>query len=204
VRELLAMVELPDPQSVAARYPHELSGGMAQRVAIALALAGEPQLLIADEPTTALDMTVQAEVLALLRRLRERLGMAMVLVTHDWGVLADSCDAAVVMYAGEVVERAAVESLFAEARHPYTHALIASNPVFAAPGEPLPAIPGQVPAPADWPHGCHFAPRCPLALDACREEPVALEGDGGHVTRCLRAGELVADGARAAGRGVVE
>jgi peptide/nickel transport system permease protein len=204
VRELLAMVELADPQRVAARYPHELSGGMAQRVAIALALAGEPQLLIADEPTTALDMTVQAEVLALLRRLREQLGMAMVLVTHDWGVLADSCDAAVVMYAGEVVERAAVEPLFADARHPYTRALIASNPVFAAPGEPLPAIDGQVPAPADWPHGCHFAPRCALALDACREAPVTLEDDGGHATRCLRAGELVTDAARVVGRGADE
>ncbi|HMJ36705.1 MAG TPA: dipeptide/oligopeptide/nickel ABC transporter permease/ATP-binding protein [Baekduia sp.] len=188
---LLAMVDLPDPEQVVRRYPHQLSGGMAQRVGIALALAGEPKLLIADEPTTALDMTVQAEVLGLLRDLRERLGMAIVLITHDWGVLADVCDDAVVMYAGEVVEVAPVQSLFAASLHPYTRALIASNPLLARAGEPLPAIPGQVPAPGAWPAGCHFVPRCPLAVPACSGELVALGGPGGaHRTRCLRHEEL--------------
>src|SRR5215467_9945352 len=129
------MVKLPEPEDTFSRYPHELSGGMAQRVSIALALAGNPRLLIADEPTTALDVTVQAEILALLRDLRERLGMAIMLVTHDWGVLADLCDRAMVMYAGEVVEEATVREIYSSPRHPYTEALLAANPHLAPAGD---------------------------------------------------------------------
>jgi len=186
VLELLGQVQLPDPSLVARRYPHELSGGMAQRVAIARALAGEPQLLIADEPTTALDVTVQAEVLDLLREIQRERGMAILLVTHDWGVVADMCDRAVVMYAGEVVERADLLPMFREPRHPYTEALLASNPHHVVDAEALPTIPGSVPQPGEWPRGCHFHPRCTYATDACREAPIALEQIGSrHETRCI-------------------
>jgi peptide/nickel transport system permease protein len=174
VRELLTMVQLPDPDQVARCYPHELSGGMAQRALIAMALAGNPALLIADEPTTALDVTVQAEILALLRDLRDRLGMAIILITHDWGVLADACDRVVVMYAGQVVEQGALDDLYAAPRHPYTEGLLAANPRRATVGEPLPVIGGSVPAPAAWPSGCHFEPRCRYATAACTAGPVPL------------------------------
>jgi len=188
-RELLEAVRL-DP-AVARRYPHEISGGMAQRVAIAMALAGRPELLIADEPTTALDVTVQAEILDLLRRLQAETGMAVILVSHDWGVVADLCSRAIVMYAGEVVERAAVADVFAEPRHPYTAALLRSNPHGAVPGEPLPTIGGAVPAPHQWPVGCHFADRCPLATEACRAAPIEMVHLGGHrSSRCIRIDEL--------------
>ena len=176
VVELLKDVRLPDPAGVQAKYPHELSGGMAQRVAIARALAGEPAVLVADEPTTALDVTVQAGILDLLRELRERTGMALVLVTHDWGVVADTCDAAVVMYAGQVVERTDVRRVFAEPRHPYTAALLAADPNAAEPGARLPVLPGSVPAPGHWPRGCRFAPRCAFATaDCARPVPVTDE-----------------------------
>ncbi len=189
--ELLELVGLPDPAGVLRKYPHELSGGMAQRVGIALALAGRPKLLIADEPTTALDVTVQQQILDLLVELRARFGMALVLVTHDWGVLADVCDRAVVMYAGEVVEQATVDELYATPLHPYTRALIAANPHGAEPGVPLPSIPGQVPAPALWPVGCHFANRCPLAVEACRTAPIPMvEPEPGRESRCIRVDEL--------------
>ncbi|SMQ71187.1 peptide/nickel transport system permease protein [Plantibacter sp. VKM Ac-1784] len=185
--ELLELVGLPDPETVLRKYPHELSGGMAQRIGIALALAGRPKLLIADEPTTALDVTVQQQILDLLVELRARFGMALVLVTHDWGVLADVCDRAVVMYAGEVVEEATVVDLYERPLHPYTRALIAANPHGAEPGVPLPSIPGQVPAPVAWPAGCHFASRCPLALDACREAPIAMaHPEHDRRSRCIR------------------
>ncbi|HVV12145.1 dipeptide/oligopeptide/nickel ABC transporter permease/ATP-binding protein [Amycolatopsis sp.] len=187
--ELLELVRLP--ADVARRYPHELSGGMAQRVSIALALAGEPALLIADEPTTALDVTVQAGILALLRELRTRLGMAIILVTHDWGVLADLCDRALVMYAGEVTEQAGVEELYAAPRHPYTEGLLAANPRLAPAGDLLPAIPGSVPAPADWPPGCHFQPRCPYATTECGTGPILLtELGAGRVSRCIHSDEM--------------
>jgi peptide/nickel transport system permease protein len=186
--ELLQMVQMPDPAAIAGSYPHQLSGGMAQRVGIAAALAGEPDLLLADEPTTALDVTVQAEILDVLRDL----GMAVVLVTHDWGVLVDLCERAVVMYAGQVVEDAPIEQIVRRPQHPYTAALLQSNPHFARRGEPLPAIGGQVLAPTDWPVGCRFAGRCGLAEDACTLAPIRLgerpSGDGG--TRCLRAHEM--------------
>jgi peptide/nickel transport system permease protein len=190
--ELLAMVNLPEPREALSRYPHELSGGMAQRVSIALALAGNPRLLIADEPTTALDVTVQAEILALLRDLGSRLGMAIILVTHDWGVLADLCDRALVMYAGEVVELASVEGLYRSPRHPYTDGLLAANPHLAAVGDTLPAIPGAVPPPSAWPAGCHFQPRCAYATDECGTGIIPMaEPVPGRLTRCLHADRVV-------------
>ncbi|THG31594.1 dipeptide/oligopeptide/nickel ABC transporter permease/ATP-binding protein [Naasia lichenicola] len=191
-RELLASVRL-DP-AVADRYPHEISGGMAQRIAIAMALAGRPELLIADEPTTALDVTVQADILDLLRTLQEETGMAIILVSHDWGVVADLCSRAIVMYAGEVVERAAVSEIFAAPRHPYTAALLRSNPHGARPGEPLPTIGGAVPPPHEWPVGCHFAARCPLATEACRQAPIDMAHLPGHrSSRCIRIDALAAE-----------
>jgi peptide/nickel transport system permease protein len=195
VIELLDLVGLPDPEGVARRFPHQLSGGMAQRVAIACALAGRPRILVADEPTTALDVTIQGEILALLRRLQEETGMAIILITHDLGVVADLCSEVAVMYAGEVVEHATVERLFAEPAHPYTRALLASNPIVAEPGTELVSIPGTVPSPADWPVGCHFFDRCPVRLDACAAGPIPLLpvlGREEHDARCLRADELVA------------
>jgi len=183
---LLRLVRLPDPAGLLGRRPAELSGGMAQRVCVALALAARPKLLIADEPTTALDVTVQAEILAILRDLQDELGMAILLITHDWGVLADMCHRAVVMYAGEVVETASVEELYARPRHPYTAALLAANPHLARTGRPLPAIPGSVPRPGDWPAGCHFQARCPIAGPACGESPIPLTTTGPrHVARCV-------------------
>jgi peptide/nickel transport system permease protein len=195
--ELLRRVELPRPDEVARRFPHELSGGMAQRVCIALALSGEPKLLIADEPTTALDVTVQAEILDLLRTLREETGMALILVSHDWGVIADSCDDNVVLYAGEVVENASVDELFAAPRHPYTEGLLAANPHLSSEGE-FPSIPGGVPSPGEWPTGCRFAPRCRYVEADCLEGRVPLVSiNETHVTRCLhseRVGELIVRG----------
>jgi peptide/nickel transport system permease protein len=190
--ELFEQVRLPDPARVAKSYPHQLSGGMAQRVGIAAALAGDPALIIADEPTTALDVTVQAQILDLLREL-QRTGTAIILITHDWGVLADMCQRALVMYAGEVVEEADVAAMVTAPAHPYTAGLMRSDPHHGVPGEPLPALEGTVPAPADWPAGCHFADRCFLAEEACRTAPVpVLVLDGGaRRARCLRTKELV-------------
>ncbi|MEU6154429.1 dipeptide/oligopeptide/nickel ABC transporter permease/ATP-binding protein [Actinosynnema sp. NPDC047251] len=182
--DLVEAVHLPDPKGVLAKYPHQLSGGMAQRVAIARALAGEPSVLIADEPTTALDVTVQAGILDLLRELRERTGMALVLVTHDWGVVADTCDKAVVMYAGQVVERADVRRVFDAPRHPYTEALLAADPNAAAPGARLPVLAGAVPAPGHWPDGCRFAPRCAFATAECARPVAETVGHGGS-HRCV-------------------
>ena len=191
--ELLGMVNLPDPEDTLSRYPHELSGGMAQRVSIALALAGNPRLLIADEPTTALDVTVQAEILALLRDLRERLGMAIILVTHDWGVLADLCDRAMVMYAGQVVEAATVQEIYASPRHPYTEALLAANPHLAPVTGTLPAIPGTVPPASAWPTGCHFHPRCRYATTECGIGTIPVTALApGRLTRCIHADMLAA------------
>ncbi len=206
VLELLAQVGLPDPADVARRYPHQLSGGMAQRVSIACALAGRPRLLVADEPTTALDVTIQGEILALLRRLQHDTGMSIVLITHDLGVVADICDRVAVMYAGQVVETASAEELFTNPSHPYTRALLASNPIVAEAGTTLRSIPGTVPAPVDWPRGCRFADRCPLRIDACTDGPIRLEllpaGSVGpapadHAARCIRADELEAANRRA-------
>jgi peptide/nickel transport system permease protein len=191
--ELLTQVGLPNPEAVARRYPHELSGGMAQRVSIACALAGRPRVLIADEPTTALDVTIQGEILSLLRSLRDEQGMAIVLITHDLGVVADLCDRVAVMYAGEVVEDGTVEQLFSRPAHPYTRALMDANPIVATRGEPLKAIAGVVPAPAEWPVGCHFYDRCPLATLACSQGPIPLVtiGEGDRDSRCIHVDELI-------------
>jgi peptide/nickel transport system permease protein len=186
-RQLLARVHLPDPEIVGRRYPHELSGGMAQRVAIARALAGDPLLLIADEPTTALDVTVQAEILDLIRELQQDRGMAVLLITHDWGVVADICNRAVVMYAGQVVERAALTPLFQRPFHPYTEGLLAANPHHAPEAGVLPMISGAVPTAGQWPVGCRFHPRCPYATTACREQRISLQHPAAdRETRCIR------------------
>lgn len=170
---------------------------MAQRVAIAMALAGEPQLLIADEPTTALDVTVQAEILKLLRRLQVQRHMAMLLISHDWGVIATTCQRAYVMYAGHVVESSSVADMLDHPSHPYTVGLLNSAPRRAQPGQPLAAIPGTVPPPSDWPIGCHFAPRCHFATSECHEMPIPLiELAAGHDTRCIHHKELLAGGYR--------
>ncbi|GAA4157052.1 dipeptide/oligopeptide/nickel ABC transporter permease/ATP-binding protein [Leifsonia shinshuensis] len=192
--QLLTDVGIVDVPRVLKSYPHQISGGMAQRVAISLALAGRPKLLIADEPTTALDVTVQAEILALLRSLVAERSMSVILVTHDLGVVADLCDEVSVMYAGEIVESGSVRDVLLRPEHPYTMALLAADPHMAA--DPnglarLATIPGQVPAPADWPRGCRFADRCRFATIACRSivplEP-RLEGEGG--VRCVRRDEV--------------
>jgi peptide/nickel transport system permease protein len=192
------MVNLPNPADVARRYPHQISGGMAQRVAIALALAGRPELIVADEPTTALDVTVQAEIIALLRRLQAQMGLSIVLITHHWGVVAQLCERALVMYAGQIVEAGSVRRLYHDAAHPYTAALLAANPqralaLAATNGQlaQLPAIPGSVPVPRDWPVGCHFQDRCPFVTAECRDEPVPLVDVGdGHLSRCRHIGAL--------------
>jgi peptide/nickel transport system permease protein len=190
-RELMTRVRLPDPDVVARKYPHELSGGMAQRIAIARALAGEPELLIADEPTTALDVSVQSEILDLLRDLRDQTGMALILVTHDWGVVADACDRAMVMYAGEVVETADVRSLVRAPAHPYTQALLKSSSVGAAPRQLLPVIAGVVPMPGSWPTGCRFASRCEFTEDRCMSAPIPLVPiDEDSSARCVLVGAI--------------
>jgi peptide/nickel transport system permease protein len=164
---------------------------MAQRALIATALAAKPAVLIADEPTTALDVTVQAEILDLLRDLREQMGLAVVLISHDWGVIADSCDAALVMYAGEVVEEGAIDVVFDRPRHPYSYGLMASNPHYVGqPRTQLPSLPGSVPHIGDWPHGCRFANRCPFVTDECRDDPVELNLADDHWARCIHADEV--------------
>ncbi|WP_060888007.1 dipeptide/oligopeptide/nickel ABC transporter permease/ATP-binding protein [Streptomyces caniscabiei] len=189
--ELLEQVQLPEPHLVARRYPHELSGGMAQRVVVARALAGEPKLLIADEPTTALDVTIQVEILDLLRTLQRDRGMAIMLVTHDLGVVADMCDRVVVMYAGQIAERARVKDLFGHPHHPYTRALLASNPHSRHGSAVLPTIPGAVPMPGSWPQGCHFRPRCAHATEQCGSGGIPLlEIGASHEARCLYAHQI--------------
>ncbi|MGP6177755.1 dipeptide/oligopeptide/nickel ABC transporter permease/ATP-binding protein [Microbacterium sp. A196] len=197
-RTLLQNVGIVDTDAVLKSFPHHISGGMAQRVAIALALAGRPKLLIADEPTTALDVTVQAETLSLLRALIEDTNMAMVIVTHDLGVVADICDDVAVMYAGQVVESGSVVQVLDTPSHPYTKALLAADPhadTDVASRTRLATIPGQVPQPRDWPTGCRFASRCQFAVDACGE-PVTLTVpfDGSASVRCIRAEEIAATG----------
>ena len=193
--ELLDLVEIPAARQRLDEYPHQLSGGMRQRVMIAMALACNPLLLIADEPTTALDVTIQAQILALLARLRDDIGLAVLFITHNLGVVAEIADRVVVMYAGRVVEEGDVGPLFESPRHPYTRDLLACLPrrtLDAASGRPvgrrrLHAILGQAASPADVPDGCAFAPRCPLVQDACRAEaPPLFAVNGGHHSRCLR------------------
>ena len=184
--ELLARVGVDEPEKRLDEYPHQFSGGMAQRAAIAMALASEPKLLIADEATSALDVTTQSQVLDLLLDLRDEFGMAILLITHDLGVVAESCDRAAVMYAGQIVEVAEVAALFDAPRHPYTAALLAANPSSEAQVDRLPTIPGRVPLAGMWPAGCHFASRCRFARDECVRRPVPIN-DG---VRCVRAAEL--------------
>ncbi len=184
---LLDRVGIADARRRLDEYPHQLSGGMNQRVMIAMALAGEPELLIADEPTTALDATIQAQILDLLRALRREGGMAMVLISHDLGVVAENSDRIAVMYAGRIVEEAPTAELFAAPRHPYTRGLLAALPDLDGPRRPLVAIPGTVPDPAHLPAGCSFAPRCPQAVAACGTAVPILVGVGpAHRAACIR------------------
>ncbi len=179
--ELLEMVAMPDPERRLSSYPHQLSGGQLQRATIAMALAAGPDLLRADEPTTALDVTVQAQVLELLLELRRTLGLTVVLITHDLGVVAQCCDRAIVMYAGQVVERAPVELLFRRPAHPYTRALLAAVPRLDGRPASWEGIPGRVPEPGSLPSGCAFHPRCGDAMAACRRaEPELLAVDAGR------------------------
>ena len=191
VVELLDAVGLPDPAGTARRYPHELSGGMRQRVMIAMALACEPELLIADEPTTALDVTVQAQILDLLRGLVRERGMALLLITHDLGVVREMCERAVVLYAGRVAEEAPVGELLGRPFHPYTSGLAASIPSIATRRPRLPQIPGTPPNPAALPPGCAFAARCPAAVERCRtERPEPSHAVDGRRAACHRSDEL--------------
>jgi peptide/nickel transport system ATP-binding protein len=194
--DMLRLVRIPEPERRAQEYPHQLSGGMRQRAMIAMALACRPALLIADEPTTALDVTIQAQILALIVDLQKRLGTGLVLITHDLGVVAQTAQRVIVMYAGKKVEEATVEALFENPRHPYTRGLMASMPAVISLGAQsdvrLTEIPGMVPSLTNLPAGCAFAPRCPLAIDRCRAEFPPLEEFGGdHLAACWRAAELV-------------
>jgi oligopeptide/dipeptide ABC transporter ATP-binding protein len=191
--ELLDQVLMPHPADTLRRYPHELSGGMRQRVMIALALAGRPSLLIADEPTTALDVTVQRRILRLLDAIRADTGMSLIFVSHDLGVVRSISDHIAIMYAGATVETGPVAAVFGHPSHPYTRALITAQPAHAARDLPLAAIPGTHPSIGSRPSGCPFAPRCPMAVDQCtREAPVAVSVGSGHDATCWRAGEVAA------------
>jgi oligopeptide/dipeptide ABC transporter ATP-binding protein len=185
---MLEKVRIPAPAQRLHEYPHKLSGGMRQRVMIAMALANAPRLLIADEPTTALDVTIQAQILDLMQRLQEETGTAIVLITHDLGVVAEVADEVLVMYAGRVVERAPVQALFDEPQHPYTVGLLGSIPRLHGEATRLAAIDGQVPSPLRLPPGCSFAQRCPFADARCRSEaPLLRELGGGHASACWKA-----------------
>jgi oligopeptide/dipeptide ABC transporter ATP-binding protein len=183
--EMLKLVGIPAPEQRADEYPHQLSGGMRQRVVIAMALVMNPALVIADEPTTALDVTIQAQILELLADLTKRLGTAILLITHDLGVVAENCARVIVMYAGEIVEEAATVDLFASAHHPYTEGLLGAMPRVGRQDERLATIPGTVPAPTAWPAGCRFRDRCPYSWERCEtEHPPLYQINGGHVSRC--------------------
>jgi oligopeptide/dipeptide ABC transporter ATP-binding protein len=185
VMEILAQVRIPDPKGKMKAYPHELSGGMRQRVMIAMALTCNPKLLIADEPTTALDVTIQAQVLDLLSELQEQYKMAVMLITHDLGVVAETCQKAIVMYAGQVIEEASVEELFEKPLHPYTRGLMQSAPRLGKPKQKLHVIEGAVPDIRNMPKGCRFNPRCEMATHLCREEEPQIEEQGkGRRVRC--------------------
>ncbi|PAP99136.1 ABC transporter ATP-binding protein [Mesorhizobium mediterraneum] len=191
--EMLRLVRIADPERRVSNYPHEMSGGMRQRAMIAMALACSPELLIADEPTTALDVTIQAQILRLIVDLKERTGTAVMFITHDLGVVAETCQRVIVMYAGRIVEQATINDLFASPAHPYTQGLMRSMP------DPrrgrqrrLPEIPGIVPSLRDPIVGCSFAPRCPFAIDICREKtPVLRDVRAGHTAACWRAEEVM-------------
>ena len=189
--DLLAEVGVPDGERRLGQYPHELSGGLLQRVMIAAALLTEPKLLLADEPTTALDVTTQAEVMAILDELRRERGLALLFITHDLDLAGAVCDRTAVMYAGQVVEQQSSATLHADPRHPYTAALVGARPDVASTAPRLTAIPGQPLSAFEAPSGCAFAPRCPLAVDDCRAERPSLRDIGDATVRCIKSEELV-------------
>jgi len=187
--DLLQLVGIPDPAKKASAYPHEMSGGQAQRVMIAMALALKPKLLIADEPTTALDVTIQAQILDLMRGLREKMGTSVILITHDLGMIAEMADRVAVMYAGRIVEQADVDTLFEKPMHPYTQGLIGSIPILGKIVDRLDVIPGSVPNLVNLPSGCRFAPRCRARVEnglkiCAQKEPELAEALPGHLVRC--------------------
>ena len=183
--EMLGLVGIPSPARRVNDYPHQMSGGMRQRVMIAMALSCNPKLLIADEPTTALDVTIQAQILELMKELADRLSMSILLITHDLGVVAEMADDVAVMYAGRVVERGPVEAIFRSPQHPYTEALLHSIPILGmTQAEPLKVISGMVPSALNWPHGCRFAPRCEYAFERCLQEDPPLMAAGSQSSAC--------------------
>ena len=191
VLELLRLVKIPEPHKRLNSYPHELSGGMCQRVMIAMALSCNPELLIADEPTTALDVTIQASILELISELKEKIGMSVLLITHDLGIISEVANKVYVMYAGKIVEEAPVINLFKNPRHPYTVGLMNSIPSLHSRKERLRAIPGMVPGLKDLPIGCRFQDRCPMVIDKCRiSEPYLRQIENEHVSACFRAEEV--------------
>lgn len=183
--ELLELVGFGHAKQIVNEYPHQLSGGMRQRAMIAMAMANHPALLIADEPTTALDVTIQAQILDLMRELKEKTGTSILLITHDLGVVAEMADRVAVMYAGQIVEEADVETLFANPKHPYTIGLMRSIPRLNEEKERLESIPGMVPPAYDFPKGCRFAPRCKFARDECKQEQDLRQIGEGHKVRCI-------------------
>jgi oligopeptide/dipeptide ABC transporter ATP-binding protein len=193
--EMLTKVGIPNAASRAKEYPHQFSGGMRQRVMIAMAMSCTPKLLIADEPTTALDVTIQAQVLDLIKDMQSEFEMAVIFITHDLGVVAQVCDRVVVMYAGQVVEQAEISDLYFTPAHPYAEGLLNSMPQIGPRSGRLASIPGSTPLPSSLPDGCSFAPRCPYVIDGCREGEIPLrsihnEQSNEHLTRCVRAGSL--------------
>ena len=183
--EMLKLTGVPRVERMMTEYPFQLSGGQRQRVMIAMALVCKPKILIADEPTTALDVTIQAQILDLMENLKQKTGTSILFITHDLGVVAEVCDDVVVMYSGRVVEKGDVRSIFANPSHPYTRGLLASIPKLGEYAEELESIPGNVPNPKYMPQGCKFAPRCSCAFDKCREEePGFYDVGGGHMSRC--------------------
>lgn len=185
--EMLRLVKIAEPEKRLNDYPHQMSGGMRQRVMIAMALSCNPKLLIADEPTTALDVTIQAQILELISELQEQLGMAVLMITHDLGVVAEQADEVAVMYAGKIIEHATPETIFANPKHPYTVGLMKSIPGMGTPGRRLDTIPGVVPSPLNWPTGCRFRTRCKDAGDICAGmQPELIEIEPGHSVACLK------------------
>lgn len=193
--EMLERVHIPDAASRARQYPHQFSGGMCQRVMLAIALACQPKVLIADEPTTALDVTVQAAMLRLIKDLQDELNLGVLLITHDMGVVAEVCDSVAVMYAGQTVEVAPVRNIFHDPSHPYTAAIRDATPDVRDQSGLMRAIPGQVPSPTEWPSGCRFHPRCPHATDACRAQTPEARLLGESRVRCIRSETLELGGA---------
>ncbi|HSQ18995.1 MAG TPA: ABC transporter ATP-binding protein, partial [Blastocatellia bacterium] len=193
--DMLRRVGIPSSEARFYDYPHQLSGGMKQRAMIAMALVCRPALLIADEPTTALDVTIQAQILELLNELQCELNMSVLLITHDLGIVAETCDRVLVMYAGKVVESAPVASLFEAPKHPYTHGLFRSLPTLGERKEQLAVIPGAVPSPLEFPSGCRFRTRCPMAQEVCEQEPPLRDIEPNHLAACHFA-EMVGQMAR--------